>query len=289
MLKHLSVIIFALTIGTSYSQLDSLKYHGDVEFSKGNYAKAIENYAKSNRGNLSTKQLGRLLYSEYQSNQFDEIDSSFTKWIEHGYMPGYIVSVLKYKYKKLIPFIEDTLFTAKKACEWNQIYGTVIAQSPTEFFTSNKFMLNDQHLRFVEIHTSKRVDQETFLRSDSLNMIAIIDYLSNNTPKFKKTTSDILFGVIHHYCAENFFSVQHYNFFESKMTELVNTGVLDIFDYCYFVDKYSVFHGEIQKYGTYSEMDGLSGISIENYSEINSERRKIGFHLKIEDQLKYRI
>lgn len=289
MIKKLSVIIFALTIGTSYSQLDSLKYHGDIEFSRADYTRAIENYTQSNRSNLNTKQLGRLLYSEYQCNRYNEIDSTFKEWIEHGYMPDYIVSILKYKYKKLIPFIDDTLFTPKKAHEWNQIYGALIAQSPIEFYTGNKFMLNDQHLRFVEINTSKKVDQETFLRSDSLNMIAIIDYLSSNTPKFKKTTSDILFGVIHHYCAENFFSLQHYNFFESKMTELVNIGVLDIFDYCYFIDKYRVFHGEIQKYGTYSEMDGLSGISIENYHKINSERRKIGFHLKIEDQIKYHL
>lgn len=289
MIKKLSAIIFVLIISTSYSQLDSLKYHGDIEFSKANYTRAVENYKKSGRSNLSTKQLGRLLYCEYQCNQFEEIDSTFTKWIEHGYMPDYIVSILKYKYKKLIPYIEDTLFTLKKEHEWNQIYGAVIAQSPTEFYSANKFMLNDQHLRFVEINSSKKVDQETFLRSDSLNMIAIIDYLSNNTPKFKKTTSDILFGVIHHYCAENFFSVQHYNFFDLKMTELVNKGVLDIFDYCYFIDKYRVFHDEIQQYGTYSEMEGLSGITTENYRKINLNRKKIGFHLKIEDQIKYRI
>lgn len=256
---------------------------------KAQYARAIENYTQSNRSNLSTKQLGRLLYSEYQCNRLEEIDSTFKEWIKHGYMPDYIVSVLKSKYKKIIPFINDTLFTPQKAHEWNQIYGAVVAQSPTEFYTANKFMLNDQHLRFVEINSSKKVDKETFLRSDSLNLIAIIDYLSSNTPKFKKTTKDIFFGVIHHYCAEDFFSIEHYNFFKRKITELVNIGLLDIFDYCYFVDKYRIFHGEIQKYGTYSEMEGLSGVSIENYSKINFERWKIGFYLKIEDQIKYHL
>src|SRR5690554_7475816 len=71
MIKKLSVIIFVLTISTSYSQLDSLKYHGDIEFSKANYTRAVENYKKSGRSNLSTKQLGRLLYCEYQCNQLD--------------------------------------------------------------------------------------------------------------------------------------------------------------------------------------------------------------------------
>jgi hypothetical protein len=289
MLKLLNAITFLLVLNTSYSQVDSLKYLGDIEYSQGNYEETIDYYRGAGLDKLNSRQLGRLIYSEYNCNQLNEIDTSITLWINQGVMSRYIIGILKYKYKRLIPFIEDTLFTPIKLTYWNLIYGSVIAKSPIEFYSASKFMFHDQHLRFVQINSRKKVDNETFLRTDSLNMIAIIDYLNNNSPRFRKTTSDILFGVIHHYCTESFFSEKNYEFFNSKMLELIHEGLMDVSDYCYFIDKYRVFHGKLQKYGTYKEMEGLAGITSDEFEKINIERWKVGYRLKIEDQIKYNL
>jgi hypothetical protein len=134
------------------------------------------------------------------------------------------------------------------------------------------------------------VDKETFLSSDSVNMEAtkrfLIDY---GFPTKKEWAKNLIFGVVHHYCAESFFSKSDFDFFSDKILKMVDLEVVSIETYCYFVDKYSVFNGKSQIYGTYSEMEGLVGVEEKDYPTINENRKKIGYHLTIEDQIKYRL
>lgn len=286
-----------LTAFISFFQLNStaqrppaIVFHGDIAFSRQDYKKAICYYKKVDFLYLSSDRISKFIISEYKTDNIKFTDSLITIWVNDGAMPSYIKGILSYRFSKISPSYVDSLFSPEKIAKLNKIYGQVIATSPVEFYNTSRIYSNDQHLRFLEIEINKMVDKRTFISSDSVNLQATKKFLIEyGFPTKKEWCKNLMFGVIHHYCAEVFFTKDDFVFFQQKMKEMVDLSVLSIESYCYFVDKFSVFNGEKQVYGTYYELEGLVGVNPSNYKEINRERNKIGYMLTIEDQLKYNL
>jgi hypothetical protein len=261
---------------------------GDIAYSLKDYKKVIKCYEKVDFSCLNGLQITNFIISEYRTNKKYYSDSLITIWVMSGAMPNYVKGILSYRLSSVLPTYIDTLFSPQRMIQLNKVYGDAIASSPIEYYQTSKIYFHDQHLRFLEIERNKKVDTETFINSDSMNMIATKKFLSEyGFPTKKEWCKNLMFGVIHHYCAESFFTENDFDFFRQKMEEMVELRILSIKSYCYFVDKYSVFNGKKQVYGTYSEMEGLVGIVSGDYKKINDERVKVGYLLTIEDQLKY--
>lgn len=273
----------------SSAQITSeITIQGDIAYALQDYEKVINCYRAVDFSCLNGPRISKFIISEYKTKNMNYSDSLITLWVKTGAMPNYVKGVLSYRFSRVSSTFIDTLFSPEKMAQLNKVYGEAIASSPVEFYHTSKIYFNDQHLRFLEIERSKMVDKETFISSDSMNMQAtrrfLLDY---GFPTKKEWCKNLMFGVIHHYCVESFFTENDFHFFQKKMEEMVKRKILSIESYCYFVDKYSVFNGEKQVYGTYSEMEGVVGLEPVDYKKINAERKKVGYMLTIEEQLKY--
>lgn len=272
---------------------DTLKYSADLQYYQNNYSKAIDFYYSYGVKSLNSRRVAKLIESLYidsgeKKSTILKITELVDIWVKKGVRPDYIQGILLYKFTKINQDFINELFELNIK-HWNDLYGLTVGRNPNEFYNCSKFYIKDQHLRFLEIETRKKVDKETFLRADSVNLSSIRDFLVNNELEFDQNINNIFFGVIHHYCAEHFFTADDFNFFDKQLKKYVNKGLIDIKDYCYFIDKYLIFNGKRQMYGTYSEMEGVVGVSSDMYEKFNRNRFEIGYLITIEDQIKYQI
>lgn len=290
-MKVFILILFIISSFFSISQIqNSKRYQADIFFKQTDYKLAIREYEDYGLEKLDSRALADYIVASYISDNYNKIERAIKLWVNLGASPLYISNILQYRIKNIEHELKDfTMFFNKNLSEFNRIYAELIANNYYEFYYSSQYLCHDQHLRFVAIDTQKKVDSKTFLRVDSLNMVRIKTFLENNKMMITKFAEDMLFGVIHHYCGENFFSEEDFSFFEKKILDLVHRGVIDVYLYCYYIDKYNVFHGKSQVYGTYIEFEGLVGITEKQFEEINRNRNHIGLMLKIEDQLKFNL
>lgn len=276
-----------LFLNFGFSQPTKKIYEADILFKQKEYDKALDIYEKE-LYSLNSGRLKNVIICNVKIGNNKGVVKAIENWINQGTSPYYIETLLKYYFVQFdldSTKIVDVFRRHQK--KWNNLYSTIIMSNYNEYMKSQLYFNHDQHLRFVEIDTRKKVDSETFLTADSLNMERIKEYMRSNNLTYPQFANDMLFGVVHHYCGERFFTSVDFEFFKDKLFELAKNNVIDISVFCYFVDKYMVFHGQKQIYGTYEEFEGIAGVTQDDYNDMNVRRIEVGYHLTVENQIKY--